>query len=326
MYIKKIISLIEQLDAKLVVLLGHHNADPDAVGAAFAFNNLLKQLKPQIKTEIGVASGPSKLSKVVIESINLELTDQPQIENADLIVLLDTNTIQQLDELGNRIKPNQPILLIDHHAPHPETQNIAALSVTDEHASSTCEIVFRLFKEAKIKPSLESAKGLFLGIAFDSRHFILANSDTLQIVAELAQTVNPRETLPLLSLPMDFSERVARLKTADRMKTVKVNKWLIVLSNVSTFQASAARGLVALGAHLAVVVGQKENHVQVSFRASNEFFNKTGIHMGRDLATPLGEFLEGMGGGHSVSAGANGSGTVNDCLQFCEKLIKQKLS
>jgi nanoRNase/pAp phosphatase (c-di-AMP/oligoRNAs hydrolase) len=325
-HIKKIISLIDQLDPQLVVLLGHHNADPDAIGAMFAFNNLIKQLKPQIKTEIAAASGPSKLSKAVIKAINIEITDCPQIENADLIVLLDTNTIQQLDELAKRIKPGQPILLIDHHAPHPETQNIATLSITDEHASSTCEIVFRLFKEAKIKPSLKSAKGLFLGIAFDSRHFILASSDTLQIVAELTQTINPRETLPILSLPMDYSERIARLKTADRMKTMKVNKWLIAFSNVSTFQASAARGLVALGAHVAVVAGQKENHIQVSFRASNEFFNNTGIHMGRDLATPLGEFLGGMGGGHSVSAGANGSGTIKDCLMFCEKLIKQKLS
>jgi len=324
--LKKIISLIDQLDAQLVVLLGHHNADPDAIGAAFAFNNLLKQLKPKIKTEIAVASGPSKLSKAVIEAINVELSDQPQIENADLIVLLDTNTIQQLDELAKHIKPNQPILLIDHHAPHPETQNVATLSVTDEKASSTCEIVYQLFKEAKIKPTLESAKGLFLGIAFDSRHFILASSETLKIVAELAQIVNPRETLPILSLPMDYSERVARLKTAGRMKTVKIHKWLIAFSNVSTFQASAARGLVALGAHVAVVAGQKGNRAQVSFRATNEFFNKTGIHMGRDLATPLGEFLGGMGGGHSVSAGANGSGIVKDCLLFCEKLVKQKLS
>jgi nanoRNase/pAp phosphatase (c-di-AMP/oligoRNAs hydrolase) len=324
--IRKITSLLDQLDAKLVVLLCHHNADPDAIGAAFAFQNLLKQIKPKIKTEIASPTGPNKLSKVVIDTINVELTDQPQIETADLVVLLDTNTTQQLDEWAKRIKADQPILLIDHHAPHPETQTISTLSVTDETASSTCEIVYRLFKEAKIIPSLDAAKGLFLGIAFDSRHFILAGSETLKTVAELAQTVNPQELLPLLSLPMDYSERVARLKTAGRMKTVKVNKWLIVLSHVSTFQASAARGLVALGAHVAVVAGEKGDGIQVSFRASQDFHDKTGIHMGTDLAAPLGEFLGGMGGGHSVSAGANGLGNVKDCLRFCEKLIKQKLS
>ena len=90
--------------------------------------------------------------------------------------------------------------------------------------------------------------------------------------------------------------------------------------------ASAARGLVSLGADVAVVAGQKEETIQVSFRASHDFKTKTGIHMGTDLAAPLGEFLGGMGGGHSVSAGANGSGNVKDCLKFCEKLLKQKLS
>ncbi len=326
MQIQKITSLLDELDAKLVVLLCHHNADPDAIGAAFAFQNLLKQLRPNIKTEIGAAAGPSKLSKAVIENITVELTKNPQIEKADLVVLLDTNTLQQLNEWASRINPNQPILLIDHHAPHPETQSISTLSVTDETASSTCEIVYRLFKQAKINPSLESAKGLFLGIAFDSRHFILASSETLKTVAEITQTVNPQETLPILSLPMDYSERVARLKTAGRLKTVKINKWLIVFSHVSNFQASAARGLVALGAHVAVVAGQKQDGIQASFRASYDFHTKTGIHMGTDLAAPLGKFLGGMGGGHSVSAGANGSGNVKDCLKFCEKLLKQKLS
>ena len=47
--------------------------------------------------------------------------------------------------------------------------------------------------------------------------------------------------------------------------------------------------------------------------------------MGRDLAKPLGEFLGGMGGGHSISAGANGTGDVNACLDYCAKLIKKKL-
>jgi hypothetical protein len=47
--------------------------------------------------------------------------------------------------------------------------------------------------------------------------------------------------------------------------------------------------------------------------------------VGRDLAKPLGDFLGGMGGGHAVSAGANGAGDVDSCLKFCEKLLKKKL-
>ncbi|MCW4016443.1 MAG: DHH family phosphoesterase [Candidatus Bathyarchaeota archaeon] len=325
MQIKEIVALIDKLDAKLAVLLCHNNADPDAIGSAFAFKGLLQRLRPNLETEIAAPLGPSKLSKSVMAVLPIELTEQPRIEEADLIVLLDTNTIQQLDEWSTRITPDRPLIVIDHHASHPETERIATLYVSDETASSTCVIVYRLFKEAGLSLYDAEAKALFLGVAFDTRHFILANSETLKIVAELAEKIDVQEMLSVLSLPMVYSERVARLKAANRVKVLKVNDWLIAFSHVNAYQASAARGLVALGAHLAVVAGKKEKKVQVSFRASHEFYAQTGVHVGRDLATPLGEFLGGMGGGHSVSAGANGVGDVKACLAFCEKMLKKKL-
>ena len=326
MQIQEITALIDKLDAKLAVLLCHHNADPDAIGAAFAFKGLLKRLKPNLETEIAAASGPSRLSKAMMDSLSIDLAEHPRIEEADALVLLDTNTIQQLDEWSERIKPDQPIIVIDHHASHPETERIATVFVSDETVSSTCELVYRLFKEAEVEPSPDEAKALFLGIAFDTRHFIIAGSGTLKVVAELTEAgVDSQETLPILSLPMEHSERIARLKTSARMKILKLDPWLIALSHVSAYQASAARGLVALGAHVAVVAGKKGDEIQASFRATHEFYTETDVHMGRDLATPLGDFLGGMGGGHAVSAGANGAGDVDSCLKFCEKLLKKKL-
>ena len=326
MQIQEIISLIDKLDAKLAVLLCHHNADPDAIGSAFAFQGLLKRLRPDIETEIAAPSGPSRLSKAVMAVLPIVLTDEPRIEKAALIVLLDTNTVQQLDEWSERITPDHSLVVIDHHASHPETEKIATVFVADETASSTCEVVYRLFKEAKIVPSLDEAKALFLGLAFDTRHFIIATSETLKVVADLVDVgVNVQKSLPVLSLPMAPSERMARLKAGSRIKLVKINQWLIALSHVSAYQASAARGLLALGAHVAVVAGKKGDEIQVSFRASREFYEETEVHMGRDLATPLGEFLGGMGGGHSLSAGANGVGDLKACLNFCVKIMKKSL-
>jgi phosphoesterase RecJ-like protein len=326
MQTQEIIALIDKLDAKLAVLLCHHNADPDAIGAAFAFQGLLKRLRSNLETEIAAASGTSRLSKAMMKALPIQLVDNPRIEAADLIVLLDTNTIQQLDEWSERIKPDRPLVVIDHHASHPETERRATLSVTDEEASSACEIVYRLFKEAKLEPNPDEAKALFLGIAFDTRHFIIATSDTLKAVADLVKAgVNAQATLPILSLPMSHPERMARLKAANRIKLLKINDWLIALSHVSAYQASACRALIALGAHVAIVAGKKHNKIQVSFRASREFYAETGVHMGTDLAKPLGDFLGGMGGGHAVSAGANGAGDVADCLKFCEKLLKTRL-
>jgi len=326
MQIQQITDLINKLDPKTAVLLCHHNADPDALGSAFAFSGLLKRLKPDLKTEIAAATGPSRLGKTMVDSLPLTLVDLPQIESADLIVLLDTNTIQQLDDWSTKIPSGHPLVVIDHHASHPETERIATILVADDTASSTCEIVYRLYKQANYTPTLDEAKALFLGIAFDTRHFIIASSETLKVIAKLADAgVNPQETLPILSLPMEHSERIARLKAGTRVKLLNLNDWLIALSNVSAYQSSAARGILALGAHVAVVAGKNGTKIQVSFRATNDFYEKTKIHVGTDLAKPLGEFMGGMGGGHSVSAGANGEGTVDAALKFCEKLIKKKL-
>jgi len=327
MQIHEITSLIDRLNAKLVVLLCHHNADPDAVGAAFAFSTLLERLRPELSIEIAAAQGPSKLSKSMLKALPVKLTEQPRIKEASLIVLLDTNTIQQLGEWSKRVKAsNSPLIVIDHHASHPETERIATMLVADEEASSTCEVVYRFFKEAEVEITEVEAKALFLGIAFDTRHFVMAKSTTLKIVADLIDSgVNVEETLSLLSLPMEYSERIARLKASRRVKLMKIQGWLIALSHVSAYQASAARALIGLGAHVAIVAGQRGETIQVSLRSSQDFHEKTGIHLGSDVAKPLGEYLHGMGGGHSVSAGANGVGDVEATLKRCIRLLKQKL-
>jgi len=325
--IHEITKLLDERNAKLVVLLCHINADPDAVGSAFAFSQLLGHLRPSLNLEIAAAQGPSRLSKFMLKALSTRLTANPSIENADLLVLLDTNTIQQLGDWSERVKASKAALVvIDHHASHPETERLATLIVADENASSTCEIVYRLFKETGVELTQAEAKALFLGIAFDSRHFVLASSATFKAIAELIDTgVKAEEALSLLSLPMDPSERIARLKASRRSKLLRINNWLVALSHVSAYQASAARALIALGAHVAVVAGQRGEKIQISMRSSRDFYEKTGVHLGRDVAKPLGEYLKGMGGGHSVSAGVNGVGDVEVSLKRCVRLLKEKL-
>ena len=327
MQVKGIIELIDKKNAKLAVLLCHHNADPDALCSAFAMSQLMQRIRPQLRTEIAAAQGPSRLSKFLLNAISIKLTNSPHIEQADAIVLLDTNTIQQLDKWAERVKASTaPVIVIDHHASHPETEKLATLCIADENAASTCEIVYNFFKDLQFKLSKDEAKALFLGIAFDTRHFILAKSATFKTVAELIDAgVNVEESLSLLSLPMDESERIARLKASRRVKLLKISEWIVAFSHVSAYQASAARALIMLGAHVAVVAGQRGDTLRVSLRASHDFYKKSKVHLGRDIAKPLGEYLQGMGGGHSVSAGANGKGGMEASLNRCVRLLREKL-
>jgi len=320
--------ILDASNANFVLLLCHHNADPDAICSAYAFASLLKHLRPKCEVEIGAAQGISRLSKHLLKYLPIEVKIQPIVEKADAIVLLDTNTIQQLDDLAERVKASKaPLIVIDHHAAHPETEQLSKICVTNEETSSTCEIVYNFFKETNVKTDKNEAKALFLGIAFDTRHFVIANSSTLKTIAELIDVgVNAQEALSMLSLPMDFSERVARLKACRRAKLFRIGEWIIALSHVSAFQASAARAIIDLGAHVAAVAGQKNENIEISLRCTREFHEKTGIHLGKDIAKPLGEYLQGMGGGHSTAAGVNGVGDIETGLKRCLRLLKEKLS
>jgi nanoRNase/pAp phosphatase (c-di-AMP/oligoRNAs hydrolase) len=324
----EITRIVDESNAKRIVLLCHHNADPDAVCSAYALSSLIKKCKPQVDVEIGVAQGISRLSKHILKYLPINVEAQPNIENADLLVLLDTNTIQQLNNLAEKVKTSKaPLIVIDHHAAHPETEKMAKLCITDENVSSTCEIIYNFYKQSGVRIDENEAKALFLGIAFDTRHFVLANSSTLKTIAELIDTgVNAQEALAMLSLPMDFSERVARLKACKRAKLFKIGYWIIAISHVSAFQASAARAIIDLGAHVAVVAGQKNESLEISLRCIREFHEKTGIHLGRDIAKPLGEYLKGMGGGHSTAAGVNGFGDIEAGLKRCLRLLKEKIT
>jgi phosphoesterase RecJ-like protein len=320
----EITKILDELNAKLVVLLCHHNADPDAICSAYAFASLLQYLRPECEAQIGAAQGVSRLSKHLVKHLPIDVKAQPDVEKADAIVLLDTNTVQQLNNLAEKVKTSKaPIIVVDHHAAHPETERLAKVCITNEEASSTCEIVYDFFKEAGMKPVETVAKALFLGIAFDTRHFVIANSSTLKTIAELIDLgVNAQEALSLLSLPMDFSERVARLKACRRAKLYRFGGWIIALSNVSSYQASAARAVIDIGAHVAVVAGQKNENLDISLRSTREFYEKTGIHLGKDIAKPLGEYLHGMGGGHGTAAGVKGVGDIETGLKYCLRLLK----
>jgi bifunctional oligoribonuclease and PAP phosphatase NrnA len=328
MSFRQILELLDESAAQNVLLLCHHNSDPDAVCSAYAFQGLLKKTRPYMQVEIGTGQGVSRLTKNLFRFLPIKVNLTPNVEKAQALILLDTNTVQQLDNLAERVvKSMAPLIIVDHHAPHPDTQRICRMCVTHEDASSTCDIVFGFYKEQNQKPDADEAKALFLGMAFDSRHFVLANSATFKAVAELVDSgVNTQEALTMLAVPMDFSERVARVKACRRAKIIRHGDWIMAFSHVSAFQASAARALTDLGAHMSAVAGKKGEGIEVSLRCTRDFTEKTGIHLGKDIAKPLGEGLGGQGGGHAMAAGVNAKGDEKQALKRCLRLVKEALS
>jgi nanoRNase/pAp phosphatase (c-di-AMP/oligoRNAs hydrolase) len=324
---QKLIKILREGKAGFVLLLCHRSADADAICSAYALQGLLKRFLPNIVTEIGCPQGINKPSKLLLENMPIVVNTKPSIESADVIAFLDTNTIDQLDQVADAIRGSSaPKIIIDHHWPNSETAKICKLCIIDPKAAANCEIVYRLFRQAKVKPDFNEAKALFIGVAFDTRHFSLASSTTFQIVAKLvAVGIDAQQTLAEFALPVDVSERLAKLKACKRAKIVRVGEWIIALSYVSAYQAPAAKALVDLGAHAAAVAGLKNGKIDVSLRCTRQFTEHAGVNLGTDIAVPLGEFLQGIGGGHAMAAGVSGTGEIEPALKQCLLLMKQKI-
>ena len=322
-----LVKLLRQADS--VLILGHQNSDPDALCSAYAFSVLARKINNKTRTSFCSPGGVSKLSNQILSyAVPLQVDEKPTLTEFDLIVTVDTNTLQQLGELCEPIQHcAKPIVMIDHHAPHAESENAATLLLCDEKTTSTCEIVLSMFTRAHIKPNRRVAQALLIGILVETGHLAIGTRKTYTAVYNLIQSgANPEEAAVLTKQVMEESERIARVKSAQRLRVERINRWIIATSIVGSYHASAARGLIALGAHVAIVAGKRNDDLTVSFRCTREFVQESGIHLGTDLASEIGREMGGMGGGHATAAGANAKGEPIEALKRSIRILREALN
>ena len=196
-----------------VTIICHHNADPDAIGSAYALQKLITLLDPQSITEILYPDSASQLSDRIIAHLGIEASIHPRIVGADTIIAVDTGSIGQLENLSHLLQGSGARIFIDHHSRDAEIERVASVYLLDEDAMATCEIVYDIWQDMGIKMPKDVAEALLLGIAYDSKHFTHRHAETFRTVAgllELGATMNGMREL--LSSTMDPSEKLARLE------------------------------------------------------------------------------------------------------------------
>ena len=315
---------IEYIGEKVVVL-GHHNADPDAVGAAQGIRELVERLKPDVFVEVVMPDDISRLSMNIIDGLGLDIVEKTS-NQFDTFVIVDSGGLNQLGEWGQTVQLIDGVkILIDHHTLEDELSKSLDLIIHDELASSTCELVYRLFEDYHLIPTDKTSKALLAGIIFDTKYLSLGSSQTFEAVSKLLLNIGDiSEVRSLLSQENDVSERIARLKTAQRLELHRFGDWVIALSEVGSFHASGARALVSLGADLAIVLGSDKDELRVCLRSSQSFYNNTGLHLGELVSGISGEFC-GTGSGHPTAAGFKGSGQVIEFKKAVLDEIKEKI-
>ncbi|TFF91820.1 hypothetical protein EU545_02890 [Candidatus Thorarchaeota archaeon] len=319
----KLKSLLEK--SKNILILGHQNADPDAVSSMYALSRIYHHLNPDGSSTLA-CDDMSKVSVQVLRhfSIEVDIIETPH-DGFDLVVLLDTNSRLQLGEgIAPLVKDPSRTVIIDHHEPNPETEEISEFVLLDSEKSSTCEMMVDIFQDLGISIDQDTANLLLAGMIFDTRRFFYADRATLEAASTLIESgAHYSECVKSLISRLDRSERIARLKAAGRLKIHNIDRWVVVTSKVGAYEASACRALIDVGADVAIVGGRpSKDVVRLSSRSTREFSIETGVSLGTDVMEPIGETIGGSGGGHMNAAGANGNRNRGKALKQAVELIR----
>jgi bifunctional oligoribonuclease and PAP phosphatase NrnA len=269
----------------------------------------------------------SASTKQLLENLGIAIPDGRLPAKMDLAILVDTNTLDQLGGTGEKLLQAQTsIIVVDHHHPHPDTQKVASQLIVDESAAAAAEVIYRLWQASKTEISAPEARALLAAMFVETKHFLLATGSTFEIAAGLVKAgAEPRRLSEVLSNPVSRSERIARLKAAGRSQIVLLGNWIVATSELGSYQSSAARALLAIGAHVAFVAGESKQKTRVNMRATEDFYSKTGVHLARDVSIPLGKKMGGVGGGHATAAGLSLPVQPKDALTMCIEMVKESL-
>lgn len=290
---------------KNVLYLCHRNADPDAIGSAFA-------LQQAFGGFVGAVEDLSRSGEALASSIGAVVELDPATEGYDLIVVVDASVRLQL---GNIRLAKYAV--VDHHLD--EGLLAGAEFYIQRPSHSTAEIAWKILRESGAIISKEMAMGLMVGIISDTGRFRRASPESFRAAADILQLggIEYEEAQAVLFAPTELSQRIAVLKAASRAEVERIEDWIIATTEINAFEGSAAMALVDLGADMALAAGRHGSLTRISGRASRE-----AIRAGLNLAKLLREIAKahgGEGGGHRAAAALEATGDPSVLLDECRR-------
>lgn len=303
------------------VITSHVNLEGDALGSELAFLSLLKSLgkKAVIVNDDDLPYGFEFLPQ--IKSI---VKYSPKLKNLDFdcLVVLDCSDLNRTGDAYKVNKLNKPIINVDHHI---SNSYFGSVNLVEPHASSCCEIIFKLFKAAKVPYKYESAIALYVGIMTDtgSFHYSNTSSFTFYAASELVKCgLNVQQIYRMIYEDKPFKDLMilagilssVKLANKGRVAWVVLNKNHTSNKNLSFDLSekilSFCRSIK--GVEVAVLFKEIETfvpQVKVNFRSQ-----------GKVDVNKVAKFFEG--GGHKTASGC----TINSTLISAKRAVFNKIA
>ena len=298
--IKKINGAIDS--AKNIAIFFHINPDGDAIGSSLA----LKFALTKMGKNVDVYSQDKIEENYSLIDAQKHIITEITNKQYDLGIVVDCPELKRIGTMSKVFGNCKTSMNIDHHL---NNSNFADIVLSKPTASSTCEIIFELFKKLKIDFTEEIYKCLYTGLITDSGCFMYNLTDNLyKFAGECCKHINAEE----INFHFLREKSLSQLKLyALGLSSIEVhfNNFLatIVISNrdlkASNTSYDDTSGLVYLFGGLkgvkvvALLCEEKLGEYKVSFRSREVDVCKIAEIFG--------------GGGHKFASGCKIYGTKN---------------
>ncbi|MGE5371309.1 MAG: DHH family phosphoesterase [Solirubrobacterales bacterium] len=168
-------------------VIGHNIPDGDCTGSVLAVFQGLKALGKQVTAV--VEDGLPEMYHFLDGADQIgSLADMPGV--AECIIYVDCADRNRVGEKLQRILPEPRLIVnIDHHV---SNDFFGQVNLVDAEASSTCELVYRIFSDLGIAIDSRIAGPLYCGIVADTGGFqyLSTSPETHRVTAELLKKID----------------------------------------------------------------------------------------------------------------------------------------
>ncbi len=295
-----------------IYVASHPSADPDSISSLIALSHLVKSIgsetQPKFIAVNGVASNAAKLLEVGEESDLYSVIDYTP-QRGDLLVVLDA---PDCGRASISCDVYEHVYIIDHHALNGDPARYGGGRthvLRDEYYTSTTEIVVQLLKILGERTPVELDRGIstaiLAGLLYDTRvlqHPSIIALDSAQYLMMHGASIG--DALRLIQTEMGLDEKIARVKGIMRARAYRVNGYIVCISHVGAHESSLAQLLAAAGCDLAVVLSDKEDHLRISLRCSQNLCRDE-VDLESMLLKKLSSTVGARYGGHRRAAVAS---------------------
>ena len=301
-----------------VFIMGHKNADLDAVGAAMGISCLCRKKgkKASIVMDLEVNASKKLINEIrqVPEYQDVFISGQEAMlrcDNRSILIVVDTNRPDQV-EYKPLLEAISKICVVDRHRRAADYISPVVVNLHEPYASSAAELVTELLQYAVEKDDVLpiEAKSLLAGICLDTKFFNVRTGERTFEAAAALRGMGADTTEVKLLLQNDFQDTMEKYQIIKSARLYREELAIAALNTTTTrvLAAQAADELLNIaGITASFVMYPDGEQVIISARS----IGSANVQM---ILEPLG------GGGNTATAGAQMKNTnVKDAL---DKLVE----